>query len=545
MDPTYTRPHHQKMKKYKILAAALTIFGFMSFFCALTPWVFDDYGYGAGPGGPGDMFMAQMGEYRAWSGKFIGHFMARVLLHGPWWLHPVLSPLVFTCLVLCGVALTLGHGWREKLRAWHLFLLAGLTWFAVPAFGTVYFWRTGTADYGYGLFFATAFLLPYRFWLDDRNYRPAVGPFLALGGVLAGWSNENTGMLAALLALGATLYRYRALKRAPLWACAGIAGALAGWALMMCAPGNALRLAQLGGREKIPAVSLPAFQKFFTFWATQQVEMLPYVLVSLVCIWLLWRQRRLARATLLPGCVFFLMAQACLAAFVFSPSTPYRAMTGTFFYLACSTFSFIVAANVKSIAAKLCYAVFCAGLLVSVLDEAHIFLQAQPGVALRDEARMQGALSALHFSYPKTDKYFFPTYDIMEINAFAEAKKYRMIPWDSATPLNLEGTTPIKALVISNMLYLDALPRGTVHVAAVAPRQTVASAVQWLLRHVAPLKQATTTAGIPARYAVASASSGPEGKAVLHIPGISDLSHIAYIGIEEAGKPLLWRRVTK
>ena len=136
----------------------------------MTPLVFDDFGYGAGGSDLSDIFKAQVQEHLTWSGKFIGHFMARVLLHGPSWLHPLLTPLIFLGLVLSGVLLTLGAQWRDKIRAWHLITLAGLLWFALPAFGTVYFWRTGTADYGYSLFFATAFLVPYRFWIDKKNY---------------------------------------------------------------------------------------------------------------------------------------------------------------------------------------------------------------------------------------------------------------------------------------------------------------------------------------------------------------------------------------
>ncbi|MBD5417119.1 MAG: hypothetical protein HDR50_05570 [Desulfovibrio sp.] len=531
------------MNKFKLLAAALAIFCVMAFFCALTPWVFDDYGYGAGGTSPADWFLAQLAEHRTWSGKFIGHFMARALLLGPAWLHPVLSPLIFTGLIFCGAVLTLGRAWRERLRAWHLILLAGLVWFALPAFGTVYFWRTGTADYGYGLFFATLFLLPYRFWLDDKGYRPAFGPWLALGGVLAGWSNENTGMLAVLLTLAATLYRCRAHKKVPLWAAAGIVGALTGWILMMTAPGNALRLAKLGGLEKIPAFSQAAFQKFLVFWASQQVEMLPYVLASLFCVWLLWRKRRLSAAAILPGLLFFFMAQACLGAFLFSPSTPYRAMSATFFYLACSTFAFIVAAKLKGRGAKLCFGAFCGALLFSVLTEAVVFVQAQPAIALRDAAREQGTLQAAHFAYPKTDKYFFPTYDIIEINAFRGAIKYQMIPWDKAVPLDVEDARPVKGLIISNMVYLDGVPPGRVHVAAAASQQSVAGGLQALLRRIAPLDAATATGGVPARYAVAAAASA-EGMAVLHIPGVRNTGDIAYIAFEESGKPLVWRRVT-
>lgn len=350
-------------------------------------------------------------------------------------------------------------------------------------------------------------------------------------------------MLAIVLALAATLYRWRTLKKVPLWAAAGIAGAVTGWGLMMTAPCNALRLAKLGGMEMIPVCSQAALQKFLIFWGSQQLEMLPYVLISLFCIFVLWRRGALHAAALLPGLIFFLMGEACLAAFVFSPSTPYRAMTATFFYLACSTFAFIVSAHRQSLAAKLCFCAFCGALLLSIGTEALVFVQAQPAIAQRDAARARGTLSAMHFAYPKTDKYFFPTYDIIELNDFHGAKKYGMIPWDGALPLTVEGATPMKALVVSNMVYLDHVPQGKVHVAAAASQQTFAGALQALLRRMAPLDGATAGAGIPSRYATASAAPTPEGRAVLHIPGVSRINDLAYIGFEEPGKPVLWRRV--
>ena len=50
---------------------------------------------------------------------------------------------------------------------------------------------------------------------------------------------------------------------------------------MMAAPGNAVRLAAVGGAEKIPLLSVPAFLRFMEFWGTQQIEMLPYFLAAL------------------------------------------------------------------------------------------------------------------------------------------------------------------------------------------------------------------------------------------------------------------------
>ena len=59
-------------------------------------------------------------EYHEWSGKFIGHFMSRMLLRGPVWLHPLLTPAMFLLLVVSGSLLAVGAQWRERLSAWHL-----------------------------------------------------------------------------------------------------------------------------------------------------------------------------------------------------------------------------------------------------------------------------------------------------------------------------------------------------------------------------------------------------------------------------------------
>lgn len=492
------------------------------------------------------MFVAQVNEHLHWSGKFIGHFMARVLLHGPTWLHPALTPVIFMGLVFSGVLLVLGAQWREKLRAWHVVTLAGLVWFALPAFGTVYFWRTGTPDYGYSLAFATAFLVPYRFWIDKKEYRLPGGPAFALAGFFAGCSNENVGMLVILTAICVAIYRFRSGKRVPLWAGAGIAGAIAGWLLMMTAPGNAVRLISLGGAEKIPVLSLDSFNRFLTFWSSQELEMLPYVLIGIVAMWLLRRQGRLRFSTVLPGLIFFVMAQVSLAALVLSPSTPYRAMSTTFFYIALCCFAFIVAwASVsQGGGAKLLYAAFCAVLLTSVVSEAGVFIAAQPAIEARNKAMAEGAVTAKTLDYPATDKYFFPGYDIIEVDSYGP-QKYQMVAWNEAVSLDISGTDTIRGLVVCNSVYLDNLPAGKVHVAAVTHRQTAASKIQAVLRRLAPLtaSETSSTPAVTSRYAPASATVTAEGKAVLHIEGIMDLSSLAYVAISETGKPTVWRRV--
>lgn len=526
-----------------ICGACLLVFCAMSFFCAMTPWTYDDFGYGSGESSLAAIFAAQVQEHLTWSGKFVGHFMARVLLHGPAWLHPLLTPLVFLGLIFSGIFLVLGTRWRESLRAWHIMVLSGLVWFALPAFGTVYFWRTGTPDYGYSLAFATAFLVPYRFWAEKKDYHLPGGPLFAVAGAIAGCSNENVGMLAILVALGTSLYRLITLRRAPVWAVAGIVGAVVGWLFMMTAPGSTMRLAKIGGLEKIPVFSWEALHKFLIFWSSQQLELLPYALGSLFCFWLLCRQGRLKPETWLPGLVLFGMAQASLAAFVLSPSTPERAMSATFFYAALSFFSFLAALQPARFGAKLCYMLFCAVLLYSVTTEARIFLRAQPVIAANMQARAQGEQSIRFLAYPQTDKYFFPCHDIFEIKAHTPHEHYHRIPWENALPVSIAHVPPFRALVMCNTLFLENLPQGKVHVAVAARRQTLAGAGQAALRLLSPLSaQGTAPASaVTARYAQASARVAADGRTALHIPGLTDLGDVAYMGIADGG-PVVWQR---
>jgi hypothetical protein len=292
---------------------------------------------------------------------------------------------------------------------------------------------------------------------------------------------------------------------------------------------------------------MDAFERFLTFFSSQELEMAPYMLIAAAVAFLLHRQSRLKPQTYLPGLIFFIMAQVSLLAFILSPSTPYRAMTATYFYIVLCSFAFIVNLEYKGHVAKILYAVFCIILLSSVLAEVKVFIQAQPTIDARDEKIANGEITAREFSYPSTDKYFFPCFDIIEINGYTrDDKKFKMVPWDKAVPLNLSGGKDIRALTICNVIYLDDVPQGKVHIAAVARNRTLASAIQSFVRWLSPLKDSETTSSdaIELRYVPASETVSSDGKAIIHIPGVTKLSDIAYIAVAETECSLTWRRVS-
>lgn len=523
-------------RRNRIVLVCLVIMAVMSWFCAMTPWISDDYAFSKNEAG---LWATQVKEYLEWSGKFVGHYMARVLLSGPEWVHPVLTPVMFMLLVAGGALLALGAQWRERLYAWHLVVVAGLVWIALPAFGTVFFWRTGTGDYGYSLVWATLFLVPYRMWADRADFRLPGGALFVFAGILAGWSNENVGMLAILTALGVAVFRWRASGRVHLWAIAGIAGAILGWSMMMAAPGNAIRLAAVGGVEKIPLASMKALLRFVQFWSTEQIEMLPYFLVALLLAWMLRRRGLLKPAAWIPAVVFFLMAQASLAAFIASPSTPYRAMSATFFFTALCPFSLLVALNPTSLKARALFTIFCALLLSSVLIEARVFLMAQPMLVPQTQSSLRDQ------DYPETDKYFFPGYDIRQVGLFSPEWR-TIVPWHEAQTLRIYEAPDAKALIACNIAFFDNLPQGEVHVAARVRTATTSSLLQRGARALFESRDEgiISAQAVGLRYFPASADVTDDGKAAVFIPGIKSVDDIAAIAVKQPGKPLVWRRVT-
>lgn len=524
------------LRRNRLIFTSVIIMSIISWFCAMTPWVSDDYAFSRIYPGCKGLWDMQVQEYVEWSGKFIGHFMARVLLRGPEWLHPLLTPVMFLLLVAGGSLLAVGAQWRERLSAWHLAVMAGLVWIALPAFGTVFFWRTGTGDYGYSLVWSVLFLAPYRMWAEKADFRMPGGALFVVMGILGGWSNENVGMLVLLAAAGVTLFRWRTSGGAPAWAAAGIVGAAFGWGMMMAAPGNAVRLAAVGGAEKIPLLAMPSFLRFVEFWSTEQLEMLPYFLAALALAWLLRRRGLLTPGAWAPAAVFFLMAQASLAAFVISPSTPYRAMSATFFFTALCPFSLLAALNPSGLKAKALLIIFCALLLSSVLIEARVFLMAQPVIATHHRNTLRS------IDYPETDKFFFPGYDIREVNLFSTTWR-DLVPWDAARSLRVYDAPPVGAVVACNIAFLDGLPQGEVHIAARVRAATTRSLLQLTTRGLFESRSEGVISSLAAnlQYFPASATVTDDGKAAVFIPGIKSVDDIAYIAVKQPGAPLVWR----
>lgn len=538
------------------LAASSVI---MAFFCWLSPREADDIIYAAGlsmptltsagqhtptaapPSSLGDLLRLQWQEYLQWNGRFIGQFLARCLLMAPDWLHAVLTPLVHAALLFFSLLLLWGKRWRERIVPWQIILLGGLLWFMLPAFGSAFFWRTGTANYGYTLLLAVLFLLPYRFWLDASLPRLPGGAVFLLAGLLAGWSNESLGMLLILLALGACVVQKKMGRPLPLWAVAGLAGAITGWLALIAAPGNMARAAALG-TGLVPLASWKAFHSFLIFWSTQQLELLPLYLLDLGALVFLYRRRELSRDIWLPALLLFLMGHACIGAFVLSPSRADRAMTAGYFWLVLSTCALLFRLSVPRQLKFAMRILFLVLLGFSLWQQAQVFQQAAPLITAKNEAARNGTLNVRHMDYPGSDKYFYPSYHTRDAILMGSTRDWsQIVPWQDARPL--PGMMGIRAFTTSNMLYLDGVNDRSLYLACLTHELTISSMLREVMLAVATPPAAPRGANALNPWFKPAVVKSKDGKALLHLRGLRRLEDITYIGRENASGQVIWQRM--
>lgn len=129
---------------------------------------------------------------------------------------------------------------------WILFMLWGLS----VGFSDIFLWLTGFCNYIWPSVLLLGFMLPYiRGWYaknNDINIEKIseYGFFLFILGILAGWTTENTGCWVILLLAAMLWKRHRNGQLIASWEVWGIAGFIAGYILLMAAPGNFVRLSE-------------------------------------------------------------------------------------------------------------------------------------------------------------------------------------------------------------------------------------------------------------------------------------------------------------
>jgi hypothetical protein len=189
----------------------------------------------------GDIVTSQITHYQIWGGRIVVHTVSQLLLFADPLLADIINSLAFIALIL------LMYVHINDNKSLSLSLLIGiflLVWLMEP-FAETILWLTGSANYMWGTTIVLAFLLPYRIYEGKKKRKALVAALqtvvMFLFAVVAGCTNENTAAGMLLMCVLFLVYHRMEKRQIPLWAYAGLAGAIAGYIFMITAPGNTVR----------------------------------------------------------------------------------------------------------------------------------------------------------------------------------------------------------------------------------------------------------------------------------------------------------------
>ena len=317
----------------------LICFSIISLLNILTPIISDDFAYlyiyneEGRISSLGDIIQSQINHYDLWGGRSVVHFIAQVLLMLPAYLADLLNSLVYMSYIF----LIYYHIKGNKKSSISLFILINLAiWFLQPVFGDTILWITGSANYLWGTWLILLFLLPYRLYegRESETFHQIIHSLAMFAlGVLAGWTNENTAAAMLLITILFIIY-FRSRKwQIPVWAIAGLIGAVAGFAIMIMAPGNYMR----GGDSVSLNLSILGY-RLFTWTLTFFIYCGPLFLTSLITLVIYNRFPNGAKKDNLKLIfIYGLAAIAAVYAMLLAPSFPRRALFGVVTFLIIAT----------------------------------------------------------------------------------------------------------------------------------------------------------------------------------------------------------------
>lgn len=272
-----------------------------------------------------DVFYSQCLHYYKWGGRSVVHFITQSLLLTD----NALVIDIINSVGFIGFILAMHYHITGSLKnnISILIISFSLTWFLQPVFAETALWITGSSNYLWGTLLILLFLLPYRLYKSKKLslFKSITASlFMLIGGVIAGWTNENTAAAMIVMIICFIIY-YKLNKEAtPIWMYAGLLGAIIGYILMIVAPGNFVRAE---GTSISPFLILYRFltysQRFINYLGLLNLG------IALLMIMYINIKPSNRKATLSYILIYFIGLFISIYIMIASPGFPARAWFGT------------------------------------------------------------------------------------------------------------------------------------------------------------------------------------------------------------------------
>lgn len=276
-----------------------------------------------------DILQSQYNHYMGWGGRAVVHAIDQLLLMMDTFWSDLINSLAFVAFIC--VIYKLANTDKPFNIFVFVFAASGI-WLAQPVFPTTVLWLTGSANYLWGTLIIILFLYPFcKYYINpqksENNGLKAV--MLFLGGILAGWTNENMSITLIFILLVLLILMKSGKISIPAWSITGCLGAIAGCGLLILAPGNYARLAFSTQNEEIPFIPMLETRFEVLHSHFNDYLLLPTIIyIILLLIFFKFSIKGKRRKPLYLSLLFFIAACAAHLAMIATPSYPQRALFG-------------------------------------------------------------------------------------------------------------------------------------------------------------------------------------------------------------------------
>jgi hypothetical protein len=193
-----------------------------------------------------DIIESQIWHYNNWGGRSMTHGILQLTLLAGEKAADILNVAVT---FLLSAVICLAAGIKKKGRLFGIWAASSMLVGLNANWKMSMFWQAGAANYLYITVFIILFLYCYLREVNDENMTSKKLPGITLWiiplGVLAGWSNENMGPAVCIASVLVMIIVYREKKKIPVWMFLGSISCLAGSIMVVAAPGNFVRSAEV------------------------------------------------------------------------------------------------------------------------------------------------------------------------------------------------------------------------------------------------------------------------------------------------------------
>lgn len=266
-----------------------------------------------------DIGTSMYNHYNMWGGRITAHTLVQTFLMLGKPIFNVLNSIAFVAL---SVLIYLHCNTFKKIKPSLMLAIVIMMWFWIPQFGATMLWVSGSGNYLWCSVIILIFLLPYRLNIEQKkyfkdNFINIVIMFLL--GIIAGWTNENTGGGMILLQMLFMLYYFKNKINLPKWSISGLIGSIIGFILLVVAPGNYTRPNQgVSLIKRLGSLFTNSYETMF----------IPIVILTILLIIFINTTSKNRKKELLLPLMYFIVSIAAIGALILSPYAPKRTWFG-------------------------------------------------------------------------------------------------------------------------------------------------------------------------------------------------------------------------